>query len=59
MRYALNIPFGDKAQDLDYKTELLPYVLRSGGRIIVEATEFSDFHASRNASQAAFRNVAR
>jgi predicted ATPase len=39
LRYALNIPFGDKAEDKDYKTELLPHVLKSGGKIIVEATD--------------------
>jgi len=39
LRYALNIPFGDKAQDQEYKTALLPYVLQSGGKIIVEAAD--------------------
>jgi chromosome segregation protein len=39
LRYALDIPFGDKAQDRDYKEELLPYVLKSGGKIVVEATD--------------------
>jgi len=39
LRYALNIPFGDKAQDKDYKVALLPHVLQSGGKIIVEATD--------------------
>ncbi len=39
LRYALNIPFGDQAQDKEYKTELLPYVLQSGGKITVEATD--------------------
>jgi len=39
VRYALNIPFGDKAQDQDYKTALVPYVLQSGGKVIVEATD--------------------
>jgi hypothetical protein len=43
-RYALDIPFGDKAQDRDYKEELLPYVLKSGGKIVVEAT---DRHGTR------------
>jgi chromosome segregation protein len=38
LRYALGIPFGDKAQDRDYKEELLPYVLKSGGKIVIEAT---------------------
>jgi chromosome segregation protein len=39
LRYALNIPFGDKAQDREYKSELLPYVLQSGGKITIEATD--------------------
>jgi chromosome segregation protein len=39
VRYALNIPFGDRAQDKDYKTALVPYVLQSGGKVIVEATD--------------------
>src|SRR5262249_2240351 len=29
VRYALDIPFGEKAQDKEYKTDLLPYVLQS------------------------------
>ncbi|MGD1881202.1 MAG: TrlF family AAA-like ATPase [Paracoccaceae bacterium] len=44
LRYALDIPFGDKAQDKDYKSGLLPYILKSGGKIIVEAT---DRHGAR------------
>ncbi|MDX8348315.1 hypothetical protein SLH49_09975 [Cognatiyoonia sp. IB215446] len=39
MRYALNIPFGEKAQDKDYKSGLLTYILKSGGKIIAEATD--------------------
>jgi ABC-type cobalamin/Fe3+-siderophores transport system ATPase subunit len=39
IRYALNIPFGQKVQDRDYKNELLPHVLKSGGKIIIEATD--------------------
>lgn len=39
LRYALDIPFGEKAQDKDYKNGLLPYILKSGGKIIVEATD--------------------
>jgi predicted ATPase len=39
LRYALDIPFGEKAQDKDYKSGLLPYILKSGGKIIVEATD--------------------
>lgn len=44
VRYALDIPFGDKAQDKDYKEALLPYVLKSGGKIVVEA---SDRHGTK------------
>ena len=39
LRYALGIPFGEKAQDEEYKTNLLPHVLKSGGKIIVEAVD--------------------
>jgi predicted ATPase/predicted nucleic acid-binding Zn-ribbon protein len=39
LRYALDIPFGDKIQDEEYKEKLLPHVLKSGGKIIVEATD--------------------
>jgi predicted ATPase len=44
LRYALNIPFGEKAQDKEYKVALVPYVLQSGGKVIVEAT---DRHGAR------------
>lgn len=44
VRYALNIPFGEKAQDKEYKDKLLPHVLKSGGKVIVEAT---DLHGGR------------
>jgi len=36
LRYALNIPLGSQAIDKDYKDELIKYVLRSGGKAIVE-----------------------
>ncbi len=39
LRYALNIPFGRKSQDLDYKNELVPFLLKSGGKIVVEAQD--------------------
>ena len=39
IRYALDIPFGEKSQDKDYKQALLPHVLKSGGKVIVEATD--------------------
>jgi ATPase involved in DNA repair len=44
LRYALDLPFGDKAQDQDYKKGLLHFVLKSGGKIVVEAT---DRHGTR------------
>lgn len=44
LRYALNIPFGEKAQDMDYKQDLLPYVLKSGGKVVVEATDRHGTH---------------
>ena len=36
--------FGDKAQDKEYKEGLIPYVLKSGGKVVVEAT---DRHGTR------------
>lgn len=44
LRYALDISFGDDAQDKDYKDKLVPYVLKSGGKVVVEAT---DRHGTR------------
>jgi predicted ATPase len=44
LRYALSVEFGDKAQDKDYKNGLIPYVLKSGGKVVVEAT---DRHGTR------------
>ena len=43
VRYALDIPFGEKAQDKEYKDKLLPHVLKSGGKVIVEATDWQFF----------------
>ena len=39
IRYALNLPFGQKAQDTRYKESLIPHLLGSGGKIIVEAVD--------------------
>lgn len=39
LRFALDIPFGEKAQDIAYKKSLLPHVLRSGGKVVVGATD--------------------
>ena len=44
LRYALAIPFGEKSQDKDYKQDLLPYVLKSGGKVVVEATDRHGTH---------------
>lgn len=44
LRYALDIPFGEDAQDKEYKNNLVPYVLKSGGKVVVEAT---DRHGTR------------
>ncbi|GAA0005547.1 hypothetical protein BDS110ZK4_25280 [Bradyrhizobium diazoefficiens] len=39
LRFALDISFGDEAEDVEYKEELLEHVLKSGGKVIVEATD--------------------
>jgi hypothetical protein len=39
VRYALGISIGQDSQDIDYKNNLLPHVLKSGGKIIVQATD--------------------
>ena len=39
MRYALNVPFGDKALDIEYKTRLVDHVLGSGGMVTVHAVD--------------------
>ncbi len=39
IRYALNIPFGDKASDTGYKNKLVEYVLGSGGKITLHAVD--------------------
>ncbi len=39
IRYALDIPFGEKALDKDYKRELVNHVLGSGGKITVQAID--------------------
>ncbi len=44
LRYGLNVEFGEKAQDKDYKYGLIPHVLKSGGKIVIEAT---DRHGTR------------
>ncbi len=38
-RYALDIPFGDKSLDTDYKTRLVDHALGSGGKVIVQAVD--------------------
>ena len=39
IRYALNIPFGDKASDVEYKEGLVRHLLRSGGKITIDAVD--------------------
>lgn len=39
LRYALDIPLGENAEDKTYKDSLLPYILKSGGKIVVEAVD--------------------
>ena len=39
IRYALGIPFGKVSQDKKYKEDLLPYVLQSGGKVVIEARD--------------------
>ncbi len=39
VRYALNVPFGEKALDIEYKTGLVDHVLGSGGMVTVHAVD--------------------
>ncbi len=39
VRYALNIPLGDQAADVEYKEGLVKHLLRSGGRITLDAVD--------------------
>ena len=39
IRYALNIQFGDKSSDVDYKEGLVKHLLRSGGKITIDAVD--------------------
>lgn len=39
LRYALDIPFGEKSLDTDYKKNLVDHVLGSGGRVTVIAVD--------------------
>ena len=39
VRYALDIPFGEKAEDLEYKTGLPAHVFGSGGKVTVQAVD--------------------
>lgn len=49
VRYALDIPRGEKAQDTKYKDELIPYILGSGGKVTVKASDLygQEFTISR------------
>ncbi|MEN6490065.1 MAG: TrlF family AAA-like ATPase, partial [Smithella sp.] len=39
IRYALDIPFGEKALDRDYKQDLVRHVLGSGGKVTIQAID--------------------
>jgi len=39
IRYALGIPFGDKSSDVEYKEGLVNHLLRSGGKITIDAID--------------------
>jgi predicted metal-dependent phosphoesterase TrpH/ABC-type cobalamin/Fe3+-siderophores transport system ATPase subunit len=39
VRYALNIPFGDKSSDVEYKEGLVKHLLGSGGKITIDAID--------------------
>ena len=39
LRYALDIPFGEKAQDGKYKRELIRHTLGSGGKVTIKAID--------------------
>lgn len=39
VRYALDIPFGEKAEDIGYKSGLAAHVLGSGGKVTVQAID--------------------
>jgi predicted ATPase len=39
IRYALNIPFGNKSSDIEYKENLVRYLLGSGGKITINAID--------------------
>lgn len=39
IRYALNIPLGDKSSDVEYKEGLVKHLLHSGGKITIDAID--------------------
>ena len=39
LRYALDIPFGEKAGDQKYKQELVGFTLGSGGKVVIDAVD--------------------
>jgi energy-coupling factor transporter ATP-binding protein EcfA2 len=39
LRYGLDIPFGEKALDTEYKQKLAGFTLGSGGKVIIDATD--------------------
>lgn len=39
LRYALDVPFGEKAGDQKYKQELVGFTLGSGGKVVIDAVD--------------------
>lgn len=39
IRYVLDIPFGDKAGDIEYKKRLVAFIMGSGGRVVINAVD--------------------
>lgn len=39
LRYALDIPFGEKANDMRYKEGLIPFTLGSGGKVEIDTVD--------------------
>ena len=39
LRYALDIPFGEKAGDQKYKQDLVGFTMGSGGKVVIHATD--------------------
>jgi len=39
IRYVLDIPFGEKASDIEYKKDLIAHTLESGGKAVIKAVD--------------------